>query len=179
MEAFVLNDKRGPEPPGGSTLLSLVSAALFLYVGFFLGLSGISGNPVYDGSVAVFTWGARVLGIGLLLTTLLSAMRLPLATPVDFALALAAAVGCLTVGAIWMVFGDYQGLLVIFFGLLNASAAKSAWYAWRRAQTVPSKPQPVQPGVLRCHNPACGAGNNPEALFCQQCGQRLRADGSQ
>lgn len=125
--------RRPPQPAerGGELLLTVVSAALFLYVGFGLGLVGISGDPVYDGSITAFTWGARIVGVGLLLVAALAYFHVPGALLLDFALAALAAAGCLIVRAIWIAFGDLEGVLIVLFGLLNASAARSAWRRWR------------------------------------------------
>lgn len=121
-----------PPGRGAELLLSLVSAALFLYVGFGLGLSGASGDAWYDGSISVFTWGAKIVGIGLLVSAVLFYFRVPGAALVDFGLAALAAAGCLVVGAIWLIFQDGQGILLLLFGVLNGSAAKGAWQRWRR-----------------------------------------------
>ncbi len=117
-------------PAPGDMLMGLVSAGLFLYVGFALGLSGASGNWLYDGSVTAFTWGSRMVGIGLLVTTALEYFRLPGGALLDLVLSLLAAAGCLVIGAIWLGFGGTDGLLVLLFGLLNGSAARSAWQRW-------------------------------------------------
>ena len=59
-----------PKPSGGGDVfMSLISAGLFLYVGFGLGLEGISDSAIYNGSVTAFVWGARIVGIGLLVTS--------------------------------------------------------------------------------------------------------------
>jgi len=120
-------------------LMTIVSAGLFLYVGFGLGLAGISGNRIYDSSVTALTWGARVVGIGILVALLLSYVRVPGALVLDFLLALLATALCAVVGAIWLIFSDWQGVLLLLFALLNASAAKSAWQRWRgpRAASAP------------------------------------------
>jgi len=114
-----------------SFLLSLVSAGLFLYVGFILNLAGISGNAIYDGSVTAFTWGARIVGIGILVTALMSLARVPGAALLDMLVSMLAAAGCLAVGVIWMVYSDMEGVLVLLFGILNTSAARAAWQRWR------------------------------------------------
>lgn len=117
-----------PSSPGGdSIILSLVSAGLFLYVGFGLGLVGISGNVLYDGSVTALVWGARVVGIGILVVTALTYLRLPGAAFLDLLISGLAAGGCVVVGVIWLAFQDMQGILLLVFGLFNASAARSAW----------------------------------------------------
>lgn len=125
---------RPPAPDGESPWLTLVSAGLFLYVGFGLGLTGVSGNPLYDGSVAALTWGARIVGIGLLVSFGLSYFRTPGAALLDLMLAGLAAGGCLVIGAIWLAFADAQGVLLLLFGLLNASATRAAWarLQWQR-----------------------------------------------
>ena len=123
--------RRPPETGGESVLLSLVSAGLFLYVGFGMGLVGISGDAIYDGSVAGLTWGSRVVGFGILVTTAMAYLRVPGVRLLDFLLAALATVGCLAIGAIWLVFNDMQGVLLVLFGVLNASAARGAWQRWQ------------------------------------------------
>lgn len=123
-----------PRPPagsGGEVFLSLISAGLFLYVGFWLGLTGISDSALYNGSVTALTWGARVVGIGLLITVAMTYFRVPGALTLDLGLAALAAAGCLVIGLIWLAFSDMQGILLLLFGLLNGSAAKSAWQRWQ------------------------------------------------
>lgn len=126
-----------PQPPrqeagrGRDVMLSLLSAGLFLYVGFFLGLEGVSGDPVYDGSVAVLTWGARLVGIGILATIGMTYLHVPGVAAVDFLLALLATLLCACVGAVWLAYGDGQGLLLLLFALLNGSATRAAWTRWR------------------------------------------------
>ena len=128
---------RSQPPPGGeSLLLSLVSAGLFLYVGFGLGLVGISDSALYNGSVTALVWGARVVGIGLLVTTAMTYIRVPGAVMLDLLLAGLAAAGCLTIGLIWLSNGDMQGILLLLFGLLNASAARHAWARWQHARAL-------------------------------------------
>ena len=129
--------RRRPSPPGGeSLLLSLVSAGLFLYVGFGLAMEGLSDSAFYNGSVAAFTWGARIVGIGLLLTTGMTYFRVPGAAVLDFGLAALAAGGCLLIGVIWLIYGDWQGVLLLLFGLLNWSAARHAWTRWQSQRAV-------------------------------------------
>jgi hypothetical protein len=122
---------RRPESGGESVLLSLVSAGLFLYVGFVLGLQGISESAVYNGSVAALTWGARIVGIGLLVTTALTYFRVPGAAILDLLLAALATGGCLVIGVIWIFFSDMQGVLLLLFGALNGSATRAAWIRWQ------------------------------------------------
>jgi hypothetical protein len=120
--------RRGPDADMGKDLmLSLVSAGLFLYVGFGLGLVGVSGNPVYDGSVTALTWGARIVGVGILVTTGLSYLKVPGVLVLDFAVSVLAAGGCLAIGVIWMLYGDLQGFLLLLFGVLNGAAARTGW----------------------------------------------------
>ena len=128
--------RRTPPSEGQSVLLSLVSAGLFLYVGFGMGLVGISDSAVYNGSVTALVWGARVVGIGLLVTTALTYLRVPGAAPIDFLLAALAAAGCLIIGAIWIAFGDMQGILLLLFGALNGSAARASWAHWQHERAL-------------------------------------------
>lgn len=119
-----------PAPPardGGAPLMSLISAALFLYVGFGLGLRGVSSQPVYDGSVTLLVWMARVVGIGLLCVAALEFAGVRGAALFDALLAGIAAVVCLGVGGVWIAYADSQGWLLFIFALVNASAARSAW----------------------------------------------------
>jgi hypothetical protein len=111
---------------GGDVLLPLVSAGLFLYVGFGLG---------WHGSVAALVWGARCVGIGILLVLAMSYLRVPGAATLDLVLSTVAAAGCLVIGVIWMVARDNDGFLLLLFGLLNGSAARSAWQRWRAAHS--------------------------------------------
>jgi hypothetical protein len=122
---------RGSDSGAESLLLSLVSAGLFLYVGFVMGLQGMSENAVYNGSVAALTWGARMVGIGLLIATALTFFRVPGAAILDLLLAALATGGCLIIGIIWIVFSDMEGFLLLLFGALNASATRAAWIRWQ------------------------------------------------
>lgn len=128
------SERKAPALVGESPLMSLVSACLFLYVGFGLGLTGISGKPLYDGSITALVWGSRVVGVGLLAVALLAFTGSPIALALDVILGGAAAAGCLVIGLIWMFHSDTQGLLLMLFGLLNASAAASAWRLWRQGR---------------------------------------------
>ncbi len=127
-----------PVPPstGESLVWSVVCAGLFLYVGFAMGLAGISGNPVYDGSVTAFVWAARVVGIGILVVAGLSLAHVPGAMLLDLLVSALAAAMCLIVGLIWIAFGDMEGILALLFGLVNSSAARSAWQRWRWSAAV-------------------------------------------
>jgi hypothetical protein len=115
---------------GGDFLFALVSAGLFLYVGFGMGLVGVSGEPLYDGSVAALVWGSRVVGLGILLVAAMLYFNVPGATLLDLVVSVVATAGCLAIGVIWMVHSDAQGFLLLLFGLLNASAVRSAWQRW-------------------------------------------------
>lgn len=110
--------------------MAIVSACLFLYVGFGLGLVGMSGDAIYDGSVTALVWGSRVVGIGLLITAGLSYTRLAIGLLLDLVVSALAAGGCLLIGVIWLFYGDMQGILLLLFGVMNASAARGAWVRW-------------------------------------------------
>ncbi len=111
---------------GESVMLTLISAALFLYVGFGMSLVGVSQHAVYNNSVAAFTWGARVIGIALLVVAGLSFTGMAFALILDAIVAVIAALGCLIIGGIWVAYGDASGWLILLFGVLNASAARGA-----------------------------------------------------
>jgi hypothetical protein len=123
--------EKRPPPVAESPLMSIISALLFLYIGFGMGLVGLSDQELYNGSVTAFVWMARIVGIGMLVVAGLTYVRLPFVYALDFILALLATVGCVVTGVIWIVYGDRSGYLLLIFGLLNASAARSAWRLWR------------------------------------------------
>ncbi|MGE0479401.1 MAG: hypothetical protein AB7Q17_02905 [Phycisphaerae bacterium] len=114
---------------GESAFYTLLSALLFLYVGFYRPMIGVSGDALYDGSVAAFKWMGRIVGIGLLLVALLVYLRIPLAALAEALLSTLAAAGCLAIAAIWILHRDSDGYLVGIFGLLNSFVA---WGAWKR-----------------------------------------------
>jgi len=113
-----------------SPLSLIVSAILFLYVGFGLGMRGVLGNPIYDYSVDGFTWMSRIVGIGLAIVAGMSMAGIPGASRLNLGLSTIAALGCLIAGAIWLWFKDISGILLIAFGLLNAGAA-GRMFKWR------------------------------------------------
>jgi len=121
---------------GGDIVLSLVSAGLFLYVGYVL--LGGTGDPVYVGSIKALKWGACVVGVGILLTLGMTLARIPGAALLDVAISALAPALCLVVGVIWLIFSDTDGILLLLFALLNGGATRSAWYRWRR-QRPPSE----------------------------------------
>jgi hypothetical protein len=134
---------------GGDVFMTLISAGLFLYVGFGLALTGISGSPLYDGSVACLTWGARGIGLALLIVAALRALahfgvlaqRHILASRgvdlLDLALAAAATLLCAGVGLIWLRFADTTGILLLIFALLNGNTTRAAWSRWQATQPAP------------------------------------------
>lgn len=129
-------------PPGADVFGTLISAALFLYVGFLSGLVGISDSELYNHSVTAFIWGARIVGIGLIIVAVLVHLRLPSADYLDLGLAVLATLLCLIVGFIWLAFDIRQGnaYLLLAFGALNANAVRMAWLriAHRPAGAPPS-----------------------------------------
>jgi|GEM_PF-4379153 len=131
------NDFQENRPPprrdtGGESPFGLMlSGVLFLYVGFGLGLVGVSGDALYDGSIVALVWTARVVGIGLLALSGLTLLRLPFVTPLNLLFSALASLGCLIPGAIWLVHGDMQGVLLCIFGLWNGAATINIWRAWK------------------------------------------------
>lgn len=117
-----------PSQAGDPPWLMLISAGLFLYVGFMLGLQPLDSAPaLYQASVHAFVWMARIVGVGLLLTFFMALAGGRYAL-LDRALAAIAAIGCLVCGAVWLLHGDTQGVLLLLFGAFNASGA------WRSGQ---------------------------------------------
>ena len=123
-------------PGGESILMTLVSAGLFLWVGFGLGLVGVSDSALYNASVAAFTWGARAVGIGLLLVAALTFFRVPFVLVIDLIVSFIAAGGCLIVGVIWILHDDRSGFLLLLFGLFNLGAARNSWVRFRQSTAV-------------------------------------------
>ena len=66
--------------------------------------------------------------------------RVPGAATLDLVLSVVAAAGCLAVGTIWMASKDTDGFLLVLFGVLNASAARSAWGRWQAGRLSPRPP---------------------------------------
>ncbi len=121
----------------GAVLLTLISAGLFLYVGFMLGLAPATGAPfVYKWSVIGFVWMARIVGVGLLVMAALTTARVPAVAVLDLFVSALAAVGCIVVGVIWLAYSDMDGFIVLLFGLLNGSGAQRALIAWRHERAM-------------------------------------------
>jgi hypothetical protein len=120
-----------PPPVAESPFMSIISALLFLYIGFWLRPVGMSDSELYNGSVTAFVWMARIVGIGLLVVAGLTYARLPSVNGLDFVLASLATAGCVATGAIWIAYGDTMGFLLLIFGVLNGSSARAAWRIWR------------------------------------------------
>lgn len=120
-----------------SPFMTVVSACLFIWVGFFMSWGPPSEHPVFDASVPVWVWGTRSIGIGLLVVAALAYLRVPFVVVLDAIVSVAAALVCLGVGAIWLYFGyRTEGFMIFIFGLFNSRAA---WAAVTR----------VMPGVER------------------------------
>ena len=127
-------------PGGESILMTLVSAGLFLWVGFGLGLAGVSDSALYNTSVAAFTWGARAVGVGLLLVAALTFFRVPFVLVIDLIVSFIAAGGCLIVGVIWILHDDRSGFLLLLFGVFNFGAARSSWVRFRQSRPMSAHP---------------------------------------
>lgn len=108
----------------GNPFMTIISACLFLYVGFFMSWGPPPEHPIFDASVPVWIWGTRSIGIGLLAVAALAYLRVPFVIILDAVISIAAALICLAVGAIWLYFGYHQeGFLIFIFGLFNSRAA--------------------------------------------------------
>lgn len=140
---------KADRPPGSDctndALFTLISAGLFLYVGFGLGLRGVSDDSLYNQSVTVLVWGARGIGLALLATALASfgGVRTPAA--VDLLIGLAATTLCLVIGAFWIYHDDRDGYLVSLFGLANAIGTRQAWLRWRAVRPPAASEPPESP----------------------------------
>lgn len=111
-----------------SEVATLVFAAVFLYYGFWFGLVGTSDSELYNGSVAAFVWMARVVGVGMLLE--LGVRRFGpalVADRLDLLIGVIAAGGCLIIGGIWVAYADYSGILLLAFGVYNATIVRGTW----------------------------------------------------
>lgn len=121
--------------------MTFVSAALFLYVGFGLGLVGTSpDNALFNASVSILTWGARIVGVLLLVSGTMTLTGARGGAPADFAVSALAALLCLLVGIIWVSNGTTYGYMLLLFGLLNSSAAWNAWQRWRALRASSRQP---------------------------------------
>ena len=114
-------------PAGESGFWTLITSLIFLYLGFGLGLEGISESRVYNLSVSAFVWIARIVGVGLVAVVVLARFAPWAAGRLHVALSAVASVGCVTVGVVWLAHADVQGLLVAILGLL-CSGPLVSWF---------------------------------------------------
>jgi hypothetical protein len=127
--------------PTGDIFMTLVSAALFLYVGFWSSFDLTGESALLDRAIVVFNWGARIVGVGLLLVAGLLYLRVRGAALLDLVLAALATLICAVPGAIWIGHGyTRDGFLVLVFALINASATRGAWLHWQALRVVPPPP---------------------------------------
>lgn len=131
------DSSRRAEPPGGAPLdaamFTLISAAVFLYFGFFRTYSPTAdAELVYALSIYTFNWMAKIVGIGLLVVAGLTLARVAFAEWINFGASVLAAIGCLAVGGVWMAYKDGDGLMILLFGMLNAYSARASYAAARR-----------------------------------------------
>ncbi len=117
-------------PSGGldTDLATVVFALVFLYYGFGSGLVGTSSSAFYNGSVAAFVWMARAVGVGMLAE--LAARRMAgaaIADRLDLVVGVVAAGGCVIIGGIWIAYADWSGLLLLAFGVYNATVVRGSW----------------------------------------------------
>lgn len=123
---------------------AFIGAALMLYVGFGMNLSGVSDSAFYNGSVAAFTWTMKIGGIAMGAVALLLWAGLRPALLVDAVLAAAIGAVLMGTGLVWMANGDMQGILNLVFGVLFLGAAKTSWQAHRFASGVQAGGFPVE-----------------------------------
>lgn len=112
---------------GEGVFVTLISAAIFLYVGFVMSFSPADSAPAaYRLATYAFTWMAKLVGVGLLVVAVIEFAGVQVARILDCGLAAIAAVICLITGGIWVFYGDNDGFWLLLFGLINGSAARSA-----------------------------------------------------
>ena len=110
----------------GHALPTGIATGLLLFYGFAVSPEGVSGNQLYDGSVAVFTWVLKTGGIVLAVATLacfvcwLSAMLL------DGVVSLIIGALFVVTSVVWITFGDIQGFLTGLFALMFLYAGRGA-----------------------------------------------------
>ncbi|MFN0136699.1 MAG: hypothetical protein ACKVS9_11360 [Phycisphaerae bacterium] len=121
------------DPVGEPMLLTIISAVVFLYFGFYRSYTPTAdAAPFYALSVHGFTWMARTVGIGLLIVAGLTFARLPASEWVNLIVSVIAAFGCLAIATTWLLYNDGDWILIMLFGLLNLGAVRGAWLAVKR-----------------------------------------------
>lgn len=104
-----------------------IGAALMLYVGFGMNMHGVTGQALYDGSVAMFTWTMKLGGILMAVAALLMYLGRTLALPMDAAVTAIVGIVLAATGLIWMLSADMTGILNLVFGALFLASAKRSW----------------------------------------------------
>jgi hypothetical protein len=110
---------------------ALIGAGLMLFVGFGVNLVGVSGNAVYDNSTAAFTWTMKVGGLAMLAAAALCYAGWRPGLLIDAILAAAIGASMAVNGAIWLVYGNMMGILLLVFTFLFLHSAKGSWEACR------------------------------------------------
>jgi hypothetical protein len=108
-----------------------IGAGLMLFVGFFFNLKGIGNSDFYDLSVDGFTWMMKIGGALMAVVAALLWAGLRPALLVDAILTLALGLLMLIIGAVWMAFRDYQGILLLIFGAIYLRSGWGSWAAFR------------------------------------------------
>lgn len=103
---------------------TLISAGIFLYVGFGMGMTGVSNSELYNFSVSAFTLGAKGVGIAFLVVAGLRLMGARFSAVLELMAEIIAALGCLVIGGVWVMHGDTSGFLLLLFGTWNAYVAR-------------------------------------------------------
>lgn len=132
---YAVREEASPRRPN---VVTLVSAGLFLYVGFGLGVIGISDQPLYNASVDWLVWNARIIGGALLALFVLELTPLRFVPVARLMISGAATLLCVAVGGIWLMYSDYDGILLLVFGALNASGTYDAWLRLAPAGSPPN-----------------------------------------
>lgn len=120
-----------------------IGAALMLYVGFGMNLSGISDSALYNGSVAAFTWTMKIGGALMGLSALL--LYLGWEPSLFFDAILTGVVGVVLIGSggVWMLHQDMQGILSLIFGAMFLVSARRSWLLYIAASPAGSVASPL------------------------------------
>ncbi len=116
-----------PVDEPGFDMNLLISAAIALFVGFGLRISGDGSGSLFDWSNTIFTRGAQAVGIILLVLVALKFVGIRQAVWAEFAVAVIVTAGCLVIGVIWIMHSALLGYLVAIVGLIEAQSASMTW----------------------------------------------------
>jgi hypothetical protein len=108
-----------------------IGAALMLFAGFYLNMRGIGDSAFYNLSVNGFTWMMKIGGglMGLVALLLWAGVRPVLAA--DAVLTLGIGGLMIAIGGVWLVNGDFEGLLLLIFAAVFIRSGWGSWIVYR------------------------------------------------